>query len=135
MELEGARVPVAGGSPGNDARLARAQAAAGAQVVVARSGDDLRAAADEVGGAAHVADLSDPEVVDGLVAAIEDAHGPIDVPVDNAGIGTVDPVATVDPVDRRLLYACSASSRRRPSTCAGSPPTGETLSEVTPAAL
>ena len=129
MELEGARVPVTGGSRGNDACLARAQAAPGAQVVVARSGDDLRAAADEVGGAAHVADLSDPEVVDGLVAAIEDAHGPIDVPVDNAGI------ATVDPVDRRLLYACSASSRRRPSTCAGSPPTGETLSEVTPAAL
>jgi NADP-dependent 3-hydroxy acid dehydrogenase YdfG len=74
-------------------------------VVVARSGDDLRAVADEVGGAAHVADLSDPEVVDGLVAVIEDAHAPIDVPVDNAGI------ATVDPVDRRLLYACSTRVR------------------------
>ena len=79
--------------------------------MVARSGDDLGAVADEVGGAAHVADLSDPEVVDGLLAAIEDAHGPIDVPVDNAGIGTVDPVATVDPVDRRLLYACSTRVR------------------------
>ena len=31
--------------------------------------------------------------------------------------------------------ACSASSRRRPSTVVASPPTGVTFSEVTPASL
>ena len=70
-------------------------------MVVARSGDDLRAVADEVGGVAHVADLSDPAIVDGLIAAIEEAHGSIDVLVSNAGVETVDPVATIDPDEVR----------------------------------
>ena len=102
MELDGARVLVTGGSRGIGACLARSFAAAGSNVVVvARSGDDLQAVADEVGGVAHVADLSDPVVVDGLIAAIEEAHGPIDVLVSNAGIETVDPVATIDPDEVR----------------------------------
>ena len=102
MELEGARVPVTGGSRGNDACLARAQAAPGAQVVVARSGDDLRAAADEVGGAAHVADLSDPEVVDGLVAVIEDPHAPTTYPSTTPAL----------PPSTRLIDACSTPALR-----------------------
>ena len=98
MELEGALVLVTGGSRGIGAALAFAYADEGASVVVAaRSEGDLRQVAERIGGVAHVADLSDPEVVDGLVAAVEAAYGPVDVLVNNAGIETVDPVATVDP--------------------------------------
>ncbi len=98
MELKGAQVVVTGGSRGIGAALASAYADAGASVVVAaRSEDDLRQVAERIGGAAHVADLSDPDVVDSLIEAVEAAHGPIDVLVNNAGIETVDPVATVDP--------------------------------------
>jgi len=98
MDLKGARVLVTGGSRGIGAALASAYAEAGASVIVAaRSVGDLADVAERIGGTAHVADLSDPAVVDGLVAAVEAAHGPIDVLVNNAGIETVDPVATVDP--------------------------------------
>ena len=103
MDLDGARVLVTGGSRGIGAALARAYAGAGASViVVARSADELRRVAGEIGGVSHVADLSDPEVVDGLIDAIEAAHSPIDVLVSNAGIETVDPVATVDPEEVRM---------------------------------
>ncbi len=98
MELGDARVLVTGGSRGIGAALAEAFAAVGADVVVvARSADDLAAVAARTGGAAHVADLTDPAVVDGLVDLVEDRYGPVDVLVNNAGVETVDPVATVDP--------------------------------------
>jgi len=98
VELDGARVLVTGGSGGIGSALARAYAAAGAKVVVsARSGGKLADLADEIGGAFHVADLADPTVVEYLIEEVEAAHGPVDVLASNAGIETVDPVATIDP--------------------------------------
>ena len=98
VELDGARVLVTGGSGGIGSALARAYAAAGAKVVVsARSGGKLADLADEIGGAFHVADLADTAVVEYLVEEVEAAHGPVDVLASNAGIETVDPVATIDP--------------------------------------
>ena len=102
MDLDGARVLVTGGSRGIGAALARAYAAAGAEVVVAaRSEGDLRAVAEEVGGHAVVVDLSDPAAVEGLVPGVEADIGPIDVLVNNAGVETVDMAAVIDPADVR----------------------------------
>ncbi|HCV36976.1 MAG: SDR family oxidoreductase [Acidimicrobiales bacterium] len=104
MELKGARVLVTGGSRGIGAALASAYADAGALVIVAsRSKEDLCQVAGRIGGAIHVADLFDSEVVDGLIGDVEAAHGPIDILVNNAGIETVDPVATVDPDALRVV--------------------------------
>ena len=87
LDLHGARVVITGGSRGIGEALADAFAARGANVVVvARSAGPLEAVAARVGGAAVVADLGDPTVLDGLVARIEAAHGPIDVWVNNAGV-------------------------------------------------
>ena len=102
MDLDGARVLVTGGSRGIGAALARAYAAAGADVVVAaRSEGDLRAIADEVGGHAVVVDLADPAAVEALVPGVEADFGPIDVLVNNAGVETVDMAAVIDPGDVR----------------------------------
>jgi uncharacterized protein len=64
-------------------------AAAGATVaLVARSKDALATLAAELGGTAHPADLSDPTQVATLVNRVEDEAGPIDVLVNDAGVGT-----------------------------------------------
>jgi uncharacterized protein len=81
--------------------LARAFAAAGAAVVfVARSEDSIRALAAELGGTAHPADLSDPKQVDVLISQVENEAGPVDVLVNNAGVGS--PAAFTDAPDNDL---------------------------------
>lgn len=104
MELDGRTVVVTGASQGIGAELARSFAAAGARLVlVARSREKLEALASELDGVAHPADLVDPAQVDGLVPDIENAHGPIDVFVNNAGLDAEDSAATADPqLIRRL---------------------------------
>ncbi|KZS61265.1 SDR family NAD(P)-dependent oxidoreductase [Mycobacterium ostraviense] len=87
MELAQKRVLITGASRGIGAALAHAFAAAGASVaLVARTDGALRTLASELGGSAHVADLSDPRQVRMLIPRIEDEVGPIDVLVNNAGI-------------------------------------------------
>jgi NAD(P)-dependent dehydrogenase (short-subunit alcohol dehydrogenase family) len=89
MELRGKRVLITGASRGIGESLAHAFAGAGGTVVlVARTKDALRSLAAELGGTAHPADLSDPTQVATLVNQIEDEAGPIDVLVNNAGVGT-----------------------------------------------
>ncbi|MGB8858062.1 MAG: SDR family NAD(P)-dependent oxidoreductase, partial [Ilumatobacteraceae bacterium] len=69
--------------------MARRFAAKGARVsLVARSADSLDALAGELNGKAFAADLLDAAAVDALVPRIEDAAGPIDVLVNNAGVET-----------------------------------------------
>ena len=98
MNLEDAHVVVTGGSRGIGEALAREFARRGAVVtVVARSVDSLRRVADETGGNAVVADLSDDHSVDGLMEHIESTHGRVDVLVNNAGLETTVPFATEDP--------------------------------------
>jgi uncharacterized protein len=89
MQLRGKRVLITGASRGIGESLAHAFAGAGATVaLVARTQGALRALAAELGGTAHPADLSDPTQVATLVNQVEDEAGPIDVLVNNAGVGT-----------------------------------------------
>jgi uncharacterized protein len=89
MELRGKRVLITGASRGIGESLAHAFAGAGGTVaLVARTEDALRTLAAKLGGTAHPADLSDPTQAATLVNQVEDEAGPIDVLVNNAGIGT-----------------------------------------------
>ncbi|MCP3934773.1 MAG: SDR family oxidoreductase [Actinomycetia bacterium] len=82
-------VLVTGASRGIGEALARRFADEGANlIVVARSEPELNKLADELGGAALVADLADTEQVDTLIPRAEAAFGGIDILVNNAGLET-----------------------------------------------
>jgi uncharacterized protein len=88
MEVDGKRVLITGASRGIGLALAEAFAGAGATVaLVARSEGPLRDVAERLKGTAHPTDLLDPEQVTTVVQRVEDEAGPVDVLVNNAGIG------------------------------------------------
>ena len=90
MDVGGKRVLITGASRGIGAALAGAFAGAGATVALAaRSEEPLRKLAAELGGSAHPTDLLDPAQAATLVQRVEDEAGPVDVLVNNAGIGSV----------------------------------------------
>jgi NADP-dependent 3-hydroxy acid dehydrogenase YdfG len=73
---------VTGASSGIGEATARTLAGLGFHVVcIARREDRIRALADEIGGTAIVADVTDPEAVDALAAGLDR----VDVLVNNAG--------------------------------------------------
>jgi uncharacterized protein len=101
MELRGKRVLITGASRGIGESLAYAFARAGATVaLVARTKDAIHSLAAELEGTAHPADLSDPTQVATLVSQVEQEAGPIDVLVNNAGVGA--PAAFTDAPDEDL---------------------------------
>jgi short-subunit dehydrogenase len=100
MDLQGKRVLVTGASRGIGEALARAFAGAGSAVaLVARSEAPLRALADELGApsSVHPADLLDPAQVATLLQRVEHEAGPLDVVVNNAGIGAAGALWELDP--------------------------------------
>ncbi len=104
MELDGARVVVTGGSDGIGAGLAAAFAERGAHVmVVARTEHKLRAVADRLVGDHLVADLTDADDVDTLVARCVDRLGHVDIWVNNAGVETNQSLAATPRDDIRAL--------------------------------
>jgi 2-hydroxycyclohexanecarboxyl-CoA dehydrogenase len=88
MRLDGRTAFVTGGASGIGAATARRLADEGAAVAVAdRDREGAEKVAADVGGFAVQVDVTDVESVRAGVAAAEDALGPIDVLVNNAGGG------------------------------------------------
>jgi 2-hydroxycyclohexanecarboxyl-CoA dehydrogenase len=88
VRLDGALALVTGAGNGIGMETARALAQRGARVLVTDV-DTLAAkvVADELGGLAHQLDVSDRWSVLGLAEQIHAEHGPLDVLVNNAGVG------------------------------------------------
>ncbi len=89
MDMTGKTVLITGASRGIGAEAGRVFAAAGANVVlVARSGDSVRALADEIGDAAMAmeCDVADYAQVEAAVQASVDRFGGLDVLIGNASV-------------------------------------------------
>jgi NAD(P)-dependent dehydrogenase (short-subunit alcohol dehydrogenase family) len=91
--LEGQKVVVTGGGSGIGRATCRRMAEEGARVAVLDiDGESAEAVATEIGGSAHVADVTDP---DGLRVAVDDAASVMDgitTLFNNAGIGSASPL-------------------------------------------
>jgi NADP-dependent 3-hydroxy acid dehydrogenase YdfG len=117
--LQGSVALVTGASSGIGEATARTLAAQGATVsVVARRKDRLDALADEIGGLAIEADVTDREQAQGAVERTAQEFGRLDIVVNNAGVMLLGPIvdAPVDEWDRMielnlqgLLYVAHAA--------------------------
>jgi short-subunit dehydrogenase len=102
VNLSGAHVVVTGASRGIGEAISRQCATRGARVTaLARSEVPLAALAADTGAMPVIADLADLGSLDGLIARIEDANGPIDVWVNNAAFAKAGPF--VDLTAQELL--------------------------------
>jgi NADP-dependent 3-hydroxy acid dehydrogenase YdfG len=97
---------VTGASAGIGEATARTLAAKGFHVVaVARRADRIQPLADELGGTAVVADVTDDDAVAALAARLDRLAGPISVLVNNAGGAKgLEPVADADLENWRWMW-------------------------------
>jgi len=100
MDLRGKHVLITGGSKGVGAAMAKEFSSRGARVsLAARPSDELNAVAAATGSAAFAVDLADFDALDGFIARVEQANGPLHVLVNNAALvaaGRVDSVSRSD---------------------------------------
>ena len=107
--LARAHAVVTGGSRGIGAALARELAGRGARVtVIARNEALLTSVASSLNGRAVVADLGDPHALEGLVARLEAAAGPIDLLINNAALAVVDRITDQSAEDVRRSFTINA---------------------------
>ena len=105
MNLEGARVLVTGGSLGIGKETARLLVDRGSKVVVTgRDEGRIVAAAEEVGAAPVVADVSDDDDIRRTYVETLEALGGLDVLVNNAGIGLRKPLVELTRDDYRKVF-------------------------------
>src|SRR5207302_875370 len=100
FDLQGRVALVTGGSKGLGKAMARGFVEAGAEVVIAsRSEDELKAAAERLGGETRVrwvvADLSRRDEAERLAREARAAFGRVDILVNNAGSNTPQPVEQI----------------------------------------
>lgn len=101
MDINGKTAIVTGGAHGIGRAIAQALAQRGARVVVADVNmERAQRVADGVGGLAVTCDVSEPASITAAVAAANEAFGPVDIAVSNAGIG--DPGPDLDSTPEQL---------------------------------
>lgn len=111
MRIDGGHVLLTGATGTVGAALTRSFRAAGARVTaVARTAADLEALAAATGAAPWPADLTDPHDLRTLVARVEDAHGPVDVLVNNAGVEAVGPLTGLSADDLARVVALNLTA-------------------------
>jgi len=108
LGIAGKVAVVAASSKGLGRASAEALAAEGCKVVLcSRNADELRAAADAIGGLAVPMDITDPDSPQLLVDAALDEYGTVDIVVPNAG--GPPPGGALDVTDEQLLAAFEAN--------------------------
>jgi meso-butanediol dehydrogenase/(S,S)-butanediol dehydrogenase/diacetyl reductase len=104
--LDGQRAVVTGGASGIGKATARRMAEEGAAVaVVDIDGDGAGECAKEIGGTAHVADVTDPEGMLGAFDAAASAMGGITTLFNNAGVGGMSPLHDWEPEEWNRLVS------------------------------
>lgn len=106
-ELAGKLVAITGAARGIGAEAARAFAAKGAKVaLISRDAEALAALARETGGIALPCDVADADALKSTISKAEDAFGPLEVLVNNAGM--VEPIGLLSEIDPADFARCMA---------------------------
>lgn len=113
--IEGRTAVVTGGGRGIGAAVARALAEEGCVVAVAaRTAEEVRAVAESLRTDGHRArafpcDVTDPESVEALAAAVREELGGTDILVNNAGAASSAPLAKLELEEWRRLLEVNAT--------------------------
>lgn len=136
VNFEGKIALVTGASSGLGARFAKVLAQAGAQVVLAARRierlKEVRAEIEAAGGAAHVVelDVTDYGSIKSAIAHAETEAGPLDILVNNSGVGTTQSLVDVTPEDyayvmdtnlRGAFFVAQESAKRMIARAKGDP--------------
>jgi pyridoxal 4-dehydrogenase len=106
MKLEGRVAIVTGAGQGIGRAIAEKLSQEGATVVVADVNEETaRKTAADIGGFAHPVDVSSEEQVNGLVSAVRERHGKIDVLVNDAAIVPFVPWDDLDFAEWRRIMS------------------------------